>query len=104
MSIINAEIDYEPHEDPSFSVSMSHRSHRSNKKSSSDFCGNQAVRPIPDPRFEGCHRPSESHFVGPDKREDRRSPKSWERLHNEYHTPSPPPGWKADTPPFQNEP
>ena len=80
MSIINAEINYELHEDPSFSVSMSHRLHRSNKKkSSSDSHGNQVVRPIPDPQFEGRHRPSESHFMGLDKREDRHSPKPWGR-------------------------
>ena len=104
VSIINAEIDYEPREDPSFSVSMSRRSRRSNKKKSgSDSRGNQAVRPIPDPRFEGCHRPGEPHFVGLDKRKDRGSPKPWGRLHNEYRAPSPPLGWKANTLSFLTE-
>ena len=42
--------------------------------------------------------------MGLDKREDRRGPKPWERLRNEYHMPLPPLGWKADTPPFRNEP
>src|SRR5258708_33858753 len=106
VSIINAEIGYEPHEDPSFSVSMSHRLCRLNKKKSGlDSHGNQAVRPIPDPQFEeGHHRPGVSHFVGPDKREDRHSPKPWERMHNEYKVPLPPLGWKADTLLFRNEP
>src|SRR5258708_11142486 len=93
VSIINAEIDYELREDPSFLVSMSCRSRRLNKKKSgSDSRGNQVVRPIPNPRFEGHHRPGESHFVGLDKREDKRSPKPWGSLHNEYHAPSPPLG------------
>ncbi len=85
---------------------MSHRLCRLNKKKSGlDSHGNQAVRPIPDPQFEeGHHRPGVSHFVGPDKREDRHSPKPWERLHNEYHVPLPPLGWKADTLLFRNEP
>src|SRR5258708_6413664 len=47
VSIINAEIDYEPREDPSFSVSMSRRARRSNqKKYGSDYSGNHAVRTI----------------------------------------------------------
>src|SRR5258708_3872698 len=84
---------------------MSCRSRRLNKKKSgSDSRGNQVVRPIPNARFEGHHRPGESHFVGLDKREDRRSPKPWGRLHNEYRAPSPPLGWKADTPVFHDEP
>ena len=44
-----------------------------------------------------------SHFVDPDKREDKSSPKPWEQPHRKYHTPLSPPGWKASTPLFLTE-
>src|SRR6266436_8612913 len=78
VSIINAEIDYETCEGSSLSVNMARKLHRLNKKkSSSDSQGNQSVKPIPNPQFEGCHRPGVSRFMDLDKREDKSSPKSW---------------------------